>query len=119
MIRIHLPEAEAQRLELLFRNTNDRKLPLADTLRQWIIQGPASQGLDRANGTPAEIADHLLKTQSLRTSRSAVQRFCAQIDIRLYRPTYRYLRGNPEQQARAQEDLAELGKKQRPGTSSC
>lgn len=178
MIRIQLPEAEAERLEQLFRSTDDRKLrdrlqivlmahrgrarhdiatdlgmhrrtvsrwlnaycdagldglqprqapgragtippALADTLRQWVIAGPAQQGLDRANWTHAELADHLLKTQGLRTSRSAVQRFCSKIDIRLYRPTYRYLRGNPEQQARAKEDLADLGKKRRPGTSSC
>lgn len=178
MIRIQLPEAEAERLEQLFRSTDDRKLRdrlqivlmahrgrarhdiatdlgmhrrtvsrwlnaycdagldglrprqapgragtippvLADTLRQWVIAGPAQQGLDRANWTHAELADHLLKTQGLRTSRSAVQRFCSKIDIRLYRPTYRYLRGNPEQQARAKEDLADLGKEQRPVTSSC
>jgi transposase len=178
MIRIQLPPAEAERLAVLFRSTDNRKLrdrlqivllahrgrarqdiaadlgvhrktvtrwlnaycdggldglqpkkapgkpstipaSLADTLRHWVIDGPAKQGLDRANWTHAELADHLLKTQGIRTSRSAVQRFCAKIDIRLYRPTYRHLRGNPEQQARAQEDLAELGKGRRPVNSSC
>ena len=55
----------------------------------------------------------------MRTSRSAVQRFCAKIGIRLYRTTYRYLRGDPATQARAKEDLAELGKGRRPVNSSC
>ncbi len=97
------------------------KIPraLADEIRRWVIGGPAEQGLDRANWTHEELADHLLKTRGIHTSRSAVQRFCSAIDIRLYRPTYRYLRGNPEKQARAKEDLADLGKERRPVRSSC
>ena len=92
------------------------KIPpaLADEVRRWVIDGPAKQGLDRANWTHEELADHLLKTKGIKTSRSAVQRFCAKIDIRLYRPTYRHLRGDPEKQARAKEDLADLGKGRRP-----
>ena len=177
MIRIALPPTEAERLDTLFRSTDDRKLrdrlqivlmahrgrarqdiaadlgvhrktvtrwlnaycadgldglrptkakgrpakippALADEVRRWVIDGPAQQGLDRANWTHEELADHLLKAQGIRTSRSAVQRFCAKIDIRLYRPTYRYLRGDPQKQARAQEELADLGKARRPGNSS-
>ena len=97
------------------------KIPkaLADDVRRWVIDGPAKQGLDRANWTHEELADHLLKAKGIRTSRSAVQRFCAKIDIRLYRPTYRYERGDPVKQARAKEDLADLGKKRRPVNSSC
>jgi transposase len=178
MIRIHLPPAEAERLEVLFRSTADRKLrdrlqivlmahrgrprrdiaadlgvhrrtvtrwlnaycdggldalrprrargkpgnipaALADELRRWVIGGPAEQGLDRANWTHEELADHLLKAKGIKTSRSAVQRFCAKIGVRLYRPTYRYLRGDPVKQARAKEDLADLGKGRRPANSSC
>jgi transposase len=92
---------------------------LADELRQWVIDGPAEQGLDRANWTHEELADHLLKTKGIRTSRSAVQRFCAKIGIRLYRPTYRYLRGDPAKQAKAQEEIAALGKVRRPVNSFC
>ena len=92
---------------------------LADEVRQWVIDGPTAQGLDRANWTHEELADHLRKTKGIQTSRSAVQRFCVKIGIRLYRPTYRYERGDPDKQARAKEDLADLGKKRRPGTSSC
>jgi transposase len=97
------------------------KIPqtLADQVRQWVIDGPTKQGLDRANWTHEELADHLHKTKGIQTSRSAVQRFCSKIGIRLYRPTYRYERGNPEKQARAKEDLAELGKRRRPVNSSC
>ena len=92
---------------------------LAPVLRQWVIDGPAKHGLDRANWTHEELADHLLKAKGIRTSRSAVQRFCSRIDIRLYRPTYRHDRGDPVKQARAREDLADLGKARRPVNSSC
>src|SRR5262249_42931998 len=178
MIRIQLPDREAQRLEQVFRSTEDRKLrdrlqivlmahrgrarqdiaqdlglhrrsvsrwlnaycergldglrpkkakgapakipqALADEVRRWVIDGPAAQGLDRANWTHEELADHLNKTKGIQTSRSAVQRFCAKIDIRLYRPTYRYLRGDPAKQAQAKQDLAALKKKRRRERLSC
>lgn len=177
MIRIQLPSSEVDRLDTLFRTTEDRKLrdrlqiilmahrgrarqdiatdlgvhrrtvtrwinaycdmgldglqprtppgqpakipaSCTEEIRQWVIDGPAQHGLDRANWTHAELADHLFKTQGIQTSRSAMQRFCSKIGIRLYRPTYRYLRGNPELQAKAKEDLADLGKEPRPGRSS-
>ena len=38
--------------------------------------------------------------------------FCQRHDMRPYRPTYRYLRGNPEKQQVAQEELAALKKAQ-------
>jgi transposase len=178
MIRIHLPPAEANRLEKMFRSTDDRKFrdrlqivrmasqgrlhqaiaadlgvnrktvtrwlnaycdggfdalrprkapgkaghipaELAETVRQWVIDGPAACGLDRANWTHEELAGHLLATHGVQTSRSAVQRFCSRIGIRLYRPTYRYLRGDPAKQAAAKRELADLGKGRRPATSSC
>src|SRR5215471_3106617 len=165
MIRIQLPATEAERLDGLFRVTDNRKLrdrlqivlmthrgrarqdiaadlavhrktvtrwlnaycdggvdglqpkkakgkpgkipaALADDVRRWVMDGPAKQGLDRANWTHEELADHRRKTQGIQTSRSAVQRFCSRSGIRLYRPTYRYERGDPVKQARAQEDLA-------------
>lgn len=83
---------------------------LADEVKRWVIEGPADQGLDRANWTHAELADHLLKTRGIRTSRSAVQRFCSKIGIRPYRPTYRFLRADPAKQATARAELAELKK---------
>lgn len=178
MIRVQLPATEAERIDALFRSTEDPalrvrlqivlmahrgrprqdiaadlgvhrrtvtrwvnaycadglaglrprkakgtpgKIPaaLAGEVKAWVIAGPAGQGLDRANWTHAELADHLLKAKGIRTSRSAVQRFCAGIGIRLYRPTYRHLRGKPDKQVRAEEDLAGLGKGRRPANSSC
>jgi transposase len=97
------------------------KIPagLADEIRRWVIGGPATQGLDRANWTHAELADHLFKTHGIRTSRSAMHRFCSKIDIRPYRPTYRFLRGDPDQQAQAKEDITALKKKRRQARSSC
>ncbi len=96
------------------------KIPdsLVEEIRAWVIAGPAKQGLDRANWTHQELADHLKKTKGIQTSRSAVQRFCQKIAIRLYRPTYRYLRGDPDQQAQAQEDIAALKKKRSKARSS-
>jgi transposase len=167
VIRIRLPEGEAQRLELAFRQEADPKykdriqiirlasrdrphqeiaqdlaitprtvqrwlnayleqgfvglrprqapgaagkIPtaLADEVKRWVIDGPAQQGLDRANWTHEELADHLYKTHGIATSRSAMQRFCQKIGIRVYRPTYRFLRGKPEKQEQAKKDIAEL-----------
>jgi transposase len=86
------------------------KIPahLADEVRRWVIQGPTKQGLDRANWTHAELSDHLKKTHGILSSRSAVQRLCRKLGIRPYRPTYRFLRGDPLKQAEAREDLADL-----------
>jgi transposase len=92
---------------------------LADEVRRWIIEGPAKQGLDRANWTHAELADHLLKAQGIRASRPAVGRFCRKIGIRLYRPTYRYLRGDPDKQEQARQDIAALKKKRRRARPFC
>ncbi len=91
---------------------------LAPVLQQWVIGGPAEQGLDRANWTYAELADHLYKTKGIRVGKSAMQAFCARHDILPYRPTYRFLRGDPAKQAAAREDLAALKKKRRPANSS-
>jgi len=97
------------------------KIPaaLADEIKRWVIQGPAKQGLDRANWTHEELADHLYKAKGIRTSRSAMQRYCQKIGIGVYRPTYHYERGNPEKQAQAKQDIAELKKKRRRVNSSC
>ena len=178
MIRIPLPEVEAQRLGYLFRSTEDRTLRdrlqivlmahrgrprqdiasdlgihrrtvtrwlktyrergldglrprkaeghpatipghLAEEIRRWVIEGPAKQGRDRADWTHEELADHLLKTHGIRTSRSAMHRFCRKLEIRPYRPTYRFLRGDPAKQQEAREELADLEKKRRRATTSC
>jgi transposase len=178
MIRIQLPPSEADRLEELFRSTQDRKLrdrlqivlmahrgrphqdvaadlgihrigvtrwlnaycergleglqprkarggtpnipaSMTDEIKRWVIEGPAKQGLDRANWTHEELADHLFKTKGIKTSRSAMHRFCKKVGIRPYRPTYRYLRGDKDKQAQATEDLAGLKKGLKRANSSC
>jgi transposase len=175
VIRIHLSDREASRLEQVFLQTTDRKLHdrlqiirlahrgrphqdiaadlgitprtvqrwlnaylergldglkprkakgrepaipahLAGEIRRRVIEGPAEQGLDRANWTHAELADHLKKTHGITASRSAMQRFCRQHDIRPYRPTYRHLRGDPVEQAEAVEELADLRTEAEAGT---
>jgi transposase len=91
------------------------KIPaaLAEEVKRWVIAGPAKQGLDRANWTHEELADHLLKTKGVRTSRAAVGRFCRKLGIRLYRPGYHYERGDPDEQEKARQDIAALKKKPR------
>jgi transposase len=91
---------------------------LAPLLQQWVLDGPVRQGLDRANWTYAELADHLYKTTGVRVQKSALQVFCSRHDIHPYRPTYRFLRGDPVKQATARTDLADLKKKRRPANSS-
>jgi transposase len=97
------------------------KIPasMADEIRRWVIEGPAAQGLDRANWNHEELADHLEKTHGIKTSRSAMHRFCSRIGIRPYRPTYRYLRGDPDKQAKARDDQAALKRGRSPANSSC
>jgi transposase len=92
---------------------------LAPLIRQWVIDGPAKQGLDRANWTYAELADHLLKTKGIRVGKSALQAFGAKHGIRPYRPTYRFLRGDPVEQQKAREELANLKKGPKRANSSC
>ncbi|KAJ3057919.1 hypothetical protein HK102_010786 [Quaeritorhiza haematococci] len=92
---------------------------LAPTLRQWVIDGPAAQGLDRANWTYEELAEHLYQAKGIRIRKSAMQAFCRRHEIRPYRPNYRFLRGDPEKQAAAREDLAALKKGRRPANWCC
>jgi transposase len=81
---------------------------LAPVLRQWVIDGPLACGLDRANWTYAELADHLFRERGVRVQKSAMQAFCHKYGIRPYRPTYRFLRGDPIKQAVARDGLAAL-----------
>jgi transposase len=92
---------------------------LAPTLRQWVIDGPSGQGLDRANWTYEELAEHLFRAKGIRVGKSAMQAFCRRHEIRPYRPTYRFLRGDPEKQAVAREELAVLKKGQKPANWCC
>ena len=57
----------------------------------------------------------MYQTTGIAVKRTAMRDFCQRHDIRPYRPTYRYLRGDPEEQRVAQEELEALKKKPRPG----
>jgi len=92
---------------------------LAPVLRQWVIDGPAKQGLDRANWTHEELAGHLFKTRGIAVKKSAMQAFCRKHEIRPYRPSYRFLRGDPAKQAEAKVELAALKKGRKTANSSC
>ncbi len=91
---------------------------LAPLLRQWVIDGPAACGLDRANWTYPELADHLFRERAVRVRKSAMQVFCHRHGIRPYRPTYRFLRGDPVKQAVAREELAALKRGRGPANWS-
>ena len=88
-------------------------------MRQWVIDGPEEQGLDRADWTHAELADHLFKVRGIRVGKSAMPAFCRRHEIRPYRPSYRFLRGDPEKQAVARAELAELKRGRTPASWSC
>jgi transposase len=88
---------------------------LAPTIQSWVKEGPQSCGLDRANWTYEELATHLYQTQGIMVKRTAMRDFCQRHHMRPYRPTYRYLRGDPEEQQLAQAELKALKKKPRAG----
>ena len=92
---------------------------LAPEILAWIKAGPVGCGLDRANWTYAELATHLYQSHGIAVSESTMRAFCTKHGVRPYRPTYRYLKGDPDQQAAARQDLAALKKKPPQGSSCC
>lgn len=97
-----------------------RRIPqgLAPMIQDWVKDGPQHCGLDRANWTYEELAVYLYQRTGIAVRRSAMQNFCHRHDIRPYRPTYRYLRGDPAKQQTAQHDLEAFKKKPTPGPVS-
>ncbi len=87
---------------------------LAPTIISWVKGGPASCGLDRANWTYAELAYYLYQQTGIEAKETAMRDFCHRHQIRPYRPSYQYLRGDPECQAQAKEELAALKKNGAP-----
>jgi transposase len=90
---------------------------LAVTIQRWVKDGPQGCGLDRAHWTYEELAAYLARAEGIAVKRTAMEDFCQRHDIRPYRPTYRYLRGDPERQQAAREELAAL--KKSPGRGVC
>ncbi|HXH14377.1 MAG TPA: winged helix-turn-helix domain-containing protein [Alphaproteobacteria bacterium] len=87
---------------------------MAPEILTWVQAGPAGCGLDRANWTYAELATSLYQTKGLAVSATTMRMFCQRHGVRPYRPTYQYLKADPEEQARAAQDLQTL-KKSRGG----
>jgi transposase len=83
---------------------------LASTSQGWVKGGPQGCGLDRANWTYEELAVHLYQATGIEVQRTAMRDFCQRHGIRPYRPTYRYLRGDPEEQRVARAELEALKK---------
>jgi len=81
----------------------------------WVKQGPAGCGLDRAHWTAAELATSLYQTKGMAVSERTMRAFCPKHDVRPYRPTYQYLKGDPDQQESARQDLETFKKSHRRG----
>ena len=86
---------------------------LAPAIVTWVKQGPAGCGLDRANWTAAALATYLYQTKGIAVSERTMRAFCTKHDVRPYRPTYQYLKGDPDQQEAARQDLETLKKSHR------
>ena len=86
---------------------------LAPTIQNWVQDGPQRCGLDRADWTYDELAAYLYQATGVEVKRTAMRDFCQRHGMRPYRPTYRYLRGDPEKQQVAREELAALKKSPR------
>lgn len=83
----------------------------AATIVTWVKEGPQGCGLERANWTYGELAAHLYHVHGIEVRETAMRAFCRRHGVRPYRPTYRYLRGDPARQEAAQAELAGLKKK--------
>ena len=110
-VRLWLTQYQAHGVEgLLIHWAPSRSGRIPETLgppiQRWVQEGPQGCGLDRANWTYEELAIHLYRTPGIQVKRTAMRVFCQRQNIRPYRPTYRYLRGNPEKQQAAQAELA-------------
>ena len=87
------------------------------TIQEWVKNGPAGCGLNRANWTYEELADYLYKVAGIWVSESTMREFCSRQQIRPYRPTYRFLRADSDKKKVAKAEIAELKKKPRRGRS--
>lgn len=107
-------------MEIQWAPGQPRRIPaqLAPTIVEWVKGGPASCGLQRANWTYRELADYLYQRTGIRVQETAMREFCRRHQIRPYRPTYRYLRGDPQRQAETKKELEDTKKKPRRGRVS-
>lgn len=92
---------------------------LAPMIVEWVKGGPQSCGLNRANWTYEELAVQVYRRTGISLKRTAMRDFCQRHQIRPYRPTYRYLRGDAQRQAATKAELGEMKKKPRQGRAFC
>jgi transposase len=108
----HYHERGLTGLQIQWAPGQPRRLPepLAPTIQEWVKAGPEGCGLDRANWTYEELATYVYQATGIEVKRTAMRDFCQRHSIRPYRPTYHYLRGDPQKQQAAREELAVLKK---------
>ncbi|RKH50075.1 helix-turn-helix domain-containing protein [Corallococcus aberystwythensis] len=89
---------------------------LGPTILDWIRQGPRACGLKRANWTHVALADFLQLKTGIRVRETAMGDFCRRHGVRLYRPTYRFLRADPARQLQARQELSEKNSRRKQAT---
>src|SRR5499427_4948506 len=117
----HYHERGVEGLQIQWAPGQPGRIPetLAPTIQAWVKAGPEGCGLDRANWTYEELATYVYQATGIEVKRTAMRDFCQRHDIRPSRPTYRYLRGNPEKQQTARKDLTALKKKPKRASACC
>jgi hypothetical protein len=90
---------------------------LALEIIEWIKQGPSGCGLDRANWTYGARPPSLYQQQGLTVGETTLRTFCVKPGVRPSRPTSVDLKGDPQQQAQARQDLDAFQKKPKPARS--
>jgi transposase len=117
----HYHERGLAGLQIQWAPGQPRRLPetLAPTIQEWVKAGPEGCGLDRTNWTYEELATYVYQATGIEVQRTARRDFCQRHSIRPYRPTYHYLRGDPQKQQAAREELAALKKKLKRGSACC
>jgi transposase len=117
----HYHERGVEGLQIHWAPGQPRRIPetLVPMIQDWVKGGPQGCGLDRANWTYEELATYLYQTMGIEVQRTAMRDFCQRHGIRPYRPTYHYLRGDPQKQQEAREELVVLKKKPKRGRACC
>lgn len=117
----HYHERGVEGLQIQWAPGQPGRMPatLAPTIQEWVKAGPEGCGLDRANWTYEELATYVYQATGIEVKRTAMRDFCQRHSIRPYRPTYHYLRGDPQKQQAAREELAALKKKPTQGRACC
>jgi len=114
-------QPKKERLCVLSVNQRPPSIPdnLAPEIIAWIKKGPRGCGLDRANWTYSELTTYLYQQKGLTVGETTLRAFCVKHGVRPYRPTYVYLKGDPDKQAQARQDLEAFQKKPKLASLCC